>query len=438
MVVGVKAIVVNGYGLLVVRLALARHALHYGLERRAVGRLVAQHLHVPQRLGRRPLPAMGSRRRHSHSQPRSPHRFSPALTLPGNGVYSQPTGLSNRPMDTDPHGQTRTIGSVRVCPCQSVCLVRRCCKESRMPAVPATRRQFLRRAAASSAALAVPHVITSSALGGPTAAPPSDRVRVGFIGTGGHGIGQNLNGFLRQRDAAVAALCDVDDGCLARGVKVAEDAYKARGLADELTSIFKTKDWRQVIERPEVDAVMVSAPDHWHCLMSIWAIRAGKDVICEKPTYDIAQGRALADTVRRYAAVFATATEDRSIAVYHRLAEVVRNRLIGKLVRIELTLPQAPGGPGDPTPQPVPPGLDWDMWLGPAAWAPYCPGRVHFNFRYCSNTGAGILADWGCHQVDTAQWANDTERSGPVEVEGVGKRFETGLYDTIHTYDITY
>ncbi|HUT35581.1 MAG TPA: Gfo/Idh/MocA family oxidoreductase [Planctomycetota bacterium] len=303
----------------------------------------------------------------------------------------------------------------------------------------ATRREFIRRAAAASATtLAAPHVLTSAALGGPGAAPASDRVRVGFIGTGGHGIGRNLQGFLGQRDAAVAALCDVDDGCLARGVHVTEQAYKNRGLGDELTSILKTKDWRQVIERPEVDAVMVSAPDHWHCLMSAWAVRAGKDVICEKPTYCIAEGRALADTVKRYGAVFQTSTEDRSIGIYHRLAEVVRNQLIGKLQRIELTLPAAPGSPGDPTPQPVPPGLDWDMWLGPAAWAPYCPGRVHFNFRYCANTGAGILADWGCHQCDTAQWANDTERSGPVEIEGTGQRFGHGLYDTFHTYDITY
>lgn len=299
---------------------------------------------------------------------------------------------------------------------------------------PLTRRRFL----SSSSALAAPYVLASAALGGPAAAPASDRVRVGFIGLGGHGIGRNLQGFLAQRDAAVAALCDVDDACLARGVHVTEAAYKNRGLGDELTSIFKTKDWREVIDRPEVDAVMVSAPDHWHCLMSIRAVQAGKDVICEKPTYDIAQGRALANAVRRYGAVFQTSTEDRSIAIYHRLAEIVRNNLIGTLQRIAITLPAAPGSPGDPTPRPVPPGLDWDMWLGPAAWAPYTPGRVHFNFRYCSNTGAGILTDWGCHQVDTAQWANDTERSGPVEVEGTGQRHAAGLYDTFHTYDITY
>ena len=206
----------------------------------------------------------------------------------------------------------------------------------------------------------------------------------------------------------------------------------------EADAIYTTTDWRRVLERPDVDGVMVSTPDHWHCLISIRAIEAGKDVICEKPTYDIAQGRALADAVVRYGAVFQTSTEDRSIRIYHRLAEIVRNRIIGKLVRTVVTLPQAPGGPGDPRPRPVPRGLDWEMWLGPAPWAPYCPGRVHFNFRYVSDTGAGILADWGAHLVDTAQWANDTERTGPVEVEGTGVRHTTGLYDTFYKFHLTY
>jgi predicted dehydrogenase len=261
---------------------------------------------------------------------------------------------------------------------------------------------------------------------------------MGFIGLGGHGIGRNLHGFLGQSDAHIAALCDCDAGHLARGLQVATRFLKARGRADEADALFTTPDWRRILDRPEVDAVMISAPDHWHCLMSIHAVRAGKDVQCEKPTYNLAEGRLLADTVRRYGAVFQTSTEDRSIPIYHRLAEVARNRLIGKLQRIRVTLPAAPGSPGDPTPRPVPKGLDWDLWLGPAPWSPYCPGRVHFQFRYVADTGAGILADWGTHLVDTAQWANDTERTGPIEVEGTGKRFPSGLYDTFHTYDLTY
>jgi len=294
-----------------------------------------------------------------------------------------------------------------------------------------TRRTFLK------VAIAAPAIVPSSALGRDGVAP-SDKVAMGFVGLGGHGIGRNLNGFLGQPDVRISALCDCDAGCLARGHQVATNSLNGRGRTAEAAMIFTTGDWRQVIDRPEVDAVMVSAPDHWHCLMAVSALRAGKDVICEKPFYCIGEGRVLADTVKRYGAVFQTSTEDRSIGIYHRLAETVRNRLIGKLERIIVTLPQAPGGPGDPTPKPVPQGLDWNMWLGPAPWSPYCPGRMHFNFRYVSDTGAGILADWGCHQCDTAQWANDTERTGPIEVEGTGERFATGLYDTFHTYNLTY
>jgi len=297
------------------------------------------------------------------------------------------------------------------------------------------RRRFLKTAVA---AIATPIVVPASALGKNGAAPPSDQVVMGFIGTGGHGIGRNLQGFLPQRDARVAALCDVDANNLNRARDVAERSLKGQGRLGELTGLLTTGDFRGVLDRKDIDGVMVSTPDHWHCLVSVLAILAGKDVICEKPTYNIHEGRVLADTVRRYGAVFQTSTEDRSIGIYHRLAEVVRNRLIGKLQRIIVTLPQAPGNPGDPTPKPVPEQLDWDLWLGPAPFTPYCPGRVHFMFRYVADTGAGIIADWGAHLVDTAQWGNDTERTGPIEIEGTGQRFATGLYDTFHTYDLLY
>ena len=299
-----------------------------------------------------------------------------------------------------------------------------------------TRRGFL--AGAAGAALAAPQVITSAALGASGRAPASERVAMGFLGTGGHGVGRNLRMFLPQPDAQVVALCDVDAARLRRARGVASKHYAARKRSADFQGCQLTSDWREVVARDDVDAVMISTPDHWHCLMSVAAIEAGKDVICEKPTYNIHEGRALADAARRYGAVFQTSTEDRSVAVYHRMAELVRNHRIGQLKRIVVTLPSAPRGPGDPTPKPVPEGLDWDMWLGPAPWAPYCPGRVHHLFRYVSDTGAGILADWGAHLVDTAQWANDTERTGPVEVEGTGKRHVGGLYDTFYQYDLTY
>jgi predicted dehydrogenase len=124
--------------------------------------------------------------------------------------------------------------------------------------------------------------------------------------------------------------------------------------------------------------------------------------------------------------------------MYHRMAELVRNGRIGKLQKIEVILPKQPTKAGDPTPKPVPKELDYEMWLGPAPFAPYTPDRVHYNFRWLNAYSGGIITDWGTHLFDTAQWANNTERSGPVEIEGTGNFWEGGLYDTVKDYDVTF
>ncbi|HIQ23388.1 MAG TPA: Gfo/Idh/MocA family oxidoreductase [Planctomycetes bacterium] len=293
-----------------------------------------------------------------------------------------------------------------------------------------SRRRFVRSTGALLAA--APYAITSSALGAGGAVPASERIAVAFIGLGGHGIGRNLQMFLYQNDAEPVALCDVDRRRVDRALKVVR---RRRG---ERFRCQITRDWREVIARRDVDAVMISTPDHWHVPLSLAAIRSGKDVICEKPTLTIAEGRVLADAVRRYGAVFQTSTEDRSVDIYHRMAELVRNGRIGKLRRIFVQLPAGPDQPGDPRPKPVPEGLDWDMWLGPAPWKPYREGLHQFHWRWNRDYSGGQLTDWGAHQLDTAQWANDTERTGPIEVEGVGKRHETGLYDTFYEYHLVY
>ena len=298
-----------------------------------------------------------------------------------------------------------------------------------------TRRRFLEGVATAAAA---PYVLTSAALGAPGQAAASERITVGFIGTGSHGVGMNLRSYLPQADAQAVAVCDVDAG-RARGAKeLVEKTYAARTRAGEFAGCMITGDWREVVARSDIDAVMISTPDHWHVPISLAAIRAGKDVQCEKPTFTVREGRLLAETVRRYGAVFQTSTEDRAVAVYHRMAEMVRNGRVGKLRRIHVKLPAGPGSPGDPAPQPVPPELDYDMWLGPAPYVPYCPGRVHYHFRWVRDYSGGQLTDWGAHLIDTAQWGNDTERTGPVEVEGTGQAHSTGLYDTYHTYRIRY
>ena len=296
------------------------------------------------------------------------------------------------------------------------------------------RRTFLRWAAAAAAG---PYVVGSAAVGAGRPAP-SERITVGMIGLGGQGIGRNLRGFLAQGDAQVVAACDVDrDNCY-RGKQLADQHYAREARGGAFRGCDPTSDFREVLARNDIDAVCISTPDHWHVPMSVMAIRAGKDVICEKPTLTIGQGRLLADTVRRFGAVFQTSTEDRSLAVYHRMAEVVRNGRIGKVTRVRLQLPAGPATPGDPTPQPVPDGFDWDLWLGPAPWVPYTPARTHWNFRWIIDYSGGMLTDWGAHQLDTVQWALGTERTGPVEVEGRGVAHPDGLYDTFHEYHLTY
>lgn len=292
-----------------------------------------------------------------------------------------------------------------------------------------SRRSFLKSGAGATAALALPQIVSARLLG---AAAPSNLITVGFIGTGDHGTGWNLRRYLELRELCrVLVVCDVDGARMRRAKEIVDEQYQNRDCG-------MTKDFREVLARRDIDAVMISTPDHWHTLMSVLAVRAGKDVQCEKPTLSIDEGKILIREVRRHQRVFQTSTEDRSIPVYHRMAELVRNGRIGKVRRVEVILPKQPTVPGDPTPQPVPPDLDWEMWLGPAPFAPYTKDRVHFNFRWIEDYSGGIICDWGTHLFDTAQWALDVERSGPVEIEGTGTFWSGGLYNTVKDYDVTF
>jgi myo-inositol 2-dehydrogenase / D-chiro-inositol 1-dehydrogenase len=287
------------------------------------------------------------------------------------------------------------------------------------------RRHFLGQ---SAAVLGFPTIIPSRVLGENA---PSKRINVGFIGVGDHGFGVNLSAYLAQPDARVLAVCDVDSQRMRRAKRTVDQRY---GNGD--CAVYG--DFREILARPDIDAVMISTPDHWHTLMSVMAMRAGKDVQCEKPTLTIDEGKILVAEARRLGKVFQTSTEDRAVPVYHRMAELVRNGRIGKLQKIEVVLPAHPVHPGNATPEPVPDHLDYDLWLGPAPDAPYTRDRVHYNFRWIEDYSGGIICDWGTHLFDTAQWANDTEHSGPVEIEGTGNFWEGGLFNTVKDYDLTF
>ena len=189
------------------------------------------------------------------------------------------------------------------------------------------RRKFIK---ASAFSLVMPTIVPSSVFGRNTISP-SNKITVGMIGTGSHGVNVNLKSYLNQADAQVVAVCDVDRHRMKNAKLLVDKKYGN-------TDCQMYDDFRDILARPDIDAVMISTPDHWHVPISIMAIKAGKDVQCEKPTLTIQEGRELVNTVKKYGAVYQTSTEDRAVAVYHRMAELVRNGRIGKLHTVKVKL----------------------------------------------------------------------------------------------------
>lgn len=298
-----------------------------------------------------------------------------------------------------------------------------------------TRRQALQAAGATLLAPAV-------GWGGKLPAP-SDRVTLGLIGCGLHGAGWNLDQAFRCPEAQVVAVCDVDaERC--RKAQARVEANHRERFGKTYRGCRSYEDFRDLIRCKDIDAVLVCTPDHWHVLPAMLAALAGKDVLCEKPlTLTVAEGRRLCDTVARTRRIFQTASENRSIDSYIRLIELVRNGAIGKLRHIDVSLPGGHEERGanfsDTRVQPPPGGFNYDFWLGQAPLAPYCPARCHGSFRWNLDYSGGRLTDWGAHLIDLAQWGNDTEGSGPVEVEGRGTfPARSELFNTASSFDLNY
>lgn len=295
------------------------------------------------------------------------------------------------------------------------------------------RRSFLKKAmAGAGGALAFPAIIPGSALGAEEKVAANSRINLACIGVGGMGTG-NLNSFLGDERVQVVAICDVDDN----------HRNNALGIA-KLKPEAGFKDFREVLARKDVDAVMIATPDHWHSLVTVAACRAGKDIYCEKPlTASIGEGRFVSDLVRKEKRVLQCGTWRRS-GVYPRMAcELVRNGYIGELKEIQIGVParfQIAGGyTGLEAPAPVPKELDYEMWLGPAPEAPYTPGRCHFNFRWILDYAPGYITDWGAHFIDVAQWGNGTDDTAPVTIKASDVRFrDRGIYNAPEEFRIEY
>ena len=299
------------------------------------------------------------------------------------------------------------------------------------PSASLTRRGFLvNTALAAGGAMALPMLVPGSALGADGKVAPSERIGIGFIGLGRQAIHANMSVFLRSGYCQTVALCDVDRWRLnVEAVpQLAKVAKKNEWDPALLKDTFRTTDFRELLAHKRVDAVMISTPDHWHVPIALAAIKAGKDVDLEKPIgLAISHGRVLADAAAKAKTVFRTDSNFRSEPELFRAVSLVRTGKIGKLKTIRISVPIYPSRIPDETLAPVPADLDYEMWQGPAERRPYVQDRVHppkeigrpgwYNNRlYCD----GLICNWGHHPADLAQWANDTELTGPVEVEGRG------------------
>ena len=289
------------------------------------------------------------------------------------------------------------------------------------------RRAFLKRTmAATAGAVAFPCIIPSSALGKAGAVAPSNRVVMASIGLGGQGTG-NMRGFLGRREVQFVAVCDVDRGHRLNAKKTINERYKNQDCADY-------NDFRELLERTDLDAVSIATPDHWHSIPAIAAARAGLDIYAEKPlSLTIVEGRAMCDAVQKHGVVWQTGSWQRSQEHFRRACEIVRNGWIGKVHTVKVGLPTGPRCDLQPE-MPVPDGFDYDFWLGPAPWAPYTEKRCHGNFRWFLDYSGGQLTDWAAHHCDIANWGMGTEYTGPVEVSGKGDYPKDGLYNTAVDY----
>ena len=294
------------------------------------------------------------------------------------------------------------------------------------------RRAFLQQGGALAAAgFAFPTLIGSNVLGSADVAPASERIRVGIIGTGRQGI-FNLKELLKQKGAEVVAVADVDKKHLAEGKQIADTAAGGKSVAT-------FGDYRQLLDRKDVDAVLVATPDHWHALATVDACLAGKDVYCEKPlSLTVAEGQTMVDIARKTKRIVQTGSQQRSDKSFRLACELVRSGRLGKIRQVTVNLPKVNfTGPAVPDSTP-PPELDYTFWLGAAPEKPYNEKHVHYLFRFFWDYSGGQMTNFGAHHLDIAQWGLGRDDSGPTTIEAVAQFNKDGWYEVAETSEITY
>ncbi|UCG55999.1 MAG: Gfo/Idh/MocA family oxidoreductase [Phycisphaerales bacterium] len=315
-----------------------------------------------------------------------------------------------------------------------------------MKAKHSSRRDFLRKTAhVALGTLSFPYIIPSSALGQADQVAASNRITVGNIGVGNQG-GALLRGFLGKPDVQIVAVCDVHT-TKCRGTRnLVEKQYSDKYGKNAYSGCSAYNDFRELVARPDVDAVVVATPDHWHVPISLAAARAGKDIYLEKPIgLSMVENQTLRDVMTRYGTVFQFGTQQRSDFEFRRACELVRNGRIGKIHSVNVWSPSSDSG-GSTAPAPVPPELDYDMWLGPAPSVPYTKDRCSnvnpfFSSPYkiwpfISDYCLGWIAGWGVHPLDIALWGAEEELTGMLEVKGKGTFPAEGACDTATNWDV--
>jgi predicted dehydrogenase len=313
-----------------------------------------------------------------------------------------------------------------------------------------SRRDFLKTAAA----LVAPAIIPGAALGYGRPAP-SNRIQVGCVGLGSQGT-YDMRDFLKQPDAQVVAVCDVQrlhyrerpwgtGPAMGRepARRAVERAYATEKGSGKASGKYKgcdaCSDFRELCGRKDIDAVLVGTPDHWHAMVALAALRQGKDVYGEKPfTHFFAEGQVVYREVARQKAVYQVGSQQRSDALFRQAVELVRNGHLGPIKRVEVGLGPGYAEPkGDATVRAVPDGLDYDMWCGPAPVLPYMVARHHRWWRGNRAFGGGVLMDWIGHHNDIAHWGLDMDHAGPLSVEAVGWTMpQTDIYNTPVDYEM--
>ncbi|MCY7357242.1 MAG: Gfo/Idh/MocA family oxidoreductase [Rudanella sp.] len=296
-----------------------------------------------------------------------------------------------------------------------------------------SRRNFLDLSVKATAVIAgFPTIVPASVFGKNA---PSNRINIGAIGTGRISRTHDLPGVWQYDNALVMAVCDLDSN-RANDTKDLVNKYYTKKTGNDYDGVKVYTDYRELLLNKDIDAVLVSTPDHWHAPIVIHAVEAGKDVYMQKPaSLTISEGRMMADAVKRSGRIVQVGSQQRSTKQFRYAAELVRNGRIGDLKTVYVGLPGDPGGDEEPQ-MPIPKNLNYDMWLGTTPDVYYTEKRVHPTVGYdrpgwlrCEQFGAGMITGWGAHHIDCAHWAMDTEHTGPLEIWGKADFPKSGLWD---------